>query len=154
MCGSSFLTGLVRGDGELVAGLALADEVLGEHADVVGGGGVEVDDGGLVELSLMSWRHDSIAHFERAGMQADISSHTVSLAGQCSPQGTLVRWSHEGPDGRRRAETRTARCPGGTLLVGWAGDGVGEKQGGGWGGQLCSNGTEMTGSLAACNVLK
>lgn len=44
------LTCFVGGDGELVAGLALADQVLGEHADVVGGGGVQVDDGGLVEL--------------------------------------------------------------------------------------------------------
>lgn len=43
-------TCFVRGDGELVAGVAVADDVLGDHADVVGGGGVEVDDGGLVEL--------------------------------------------------------------------------------------------------------
>lgn len=44
------LTCFVCGDGELVAGFALADEILGKHADVVGGGGVQVDDGGLVEL--------------------------------------------------------------------------------------------------------
>lgn len=44
------LTCFISGDGELVAGLTLADQVLGEHADVVGGGGVQVDDGGLVEL--------------------------------------------------------------------------------------------------------
>lgn len=43
-------TCFVCGDGELVAGLALADEILGKHADVVGGRRVEVDDGGLVEL--------------------------------------------------------------------------------------------------------
>lgn len=43
------LTGFVCGDGELVAGCAAVDAVLGDHADVVGGGGVEVDDGGLVE---------------------------------------------------------------------------------------------------------
>lgn len=45
-----YLTGFIGGDGELVAGLALSYEVLGKHADVVGGGGVQVDDGGLVEL--------------------------------------------------------------------------------------------------------
>lgn len=44
------LTRFVGGDGELVARVAVADDVLGHHADVVGGGGVEVDDGGLVEL--------------------------------------------------------------------------------------------------------
>lgn len=44
------LTCFVRCDGELVAGVAVADDVLGDHADVVGGGGVEVNDGGLVEL--------------------------------------------------------------------------------------------------------
>ena len=44
------LTCFIGGDGELVAGLALADQVLCKHADVVGGGGVQVDDGGLVQL--------------------------------------------------------------------------------------------------------
>lgn len=44
------LTCFISGDGELIAGLALADQVLGEHADVVGGGGVQVNDSGLVEL--------------------------------------------------------------------------------------------------------
>lgn len=44
------LTCFVSGDGELVAGFALADQVLGKHADIVGGGRVQVDDGGLVEL--------------------------------------------------------------------------------------------------------
>lgn len=44
------LTRFISCDGELIAGLALADQVLSEHADVVGGGGVQVDDGGLVEL--------------------------------------------------------------------------------------------------------
>lgn len=43
-------TCFVRGDGELVAGVAVADDVLCDHADVVGGGGMEVDDSGLVEL--------------------------------------------------------------------------------------------------------
>lgn len=43
-------TCFVGGDGELVARVAVADDVLGHHADVVGRGGVEVDDGGLVEL--------------------------------------------------------------------------------------------------------
>lgn len=43
-------TCLVRGDGQLVAGLALADAVLGVHADAVGGGRVDVNDGGRVEL--------------------------------------------------------------------------------------------------------
>lgn len=41
-------TCFISGDGELVAGLALADAVLGVHADIVGGGRVQVDDGGLV----------------------------------------------------------------------------------------------------------
>ena len=44
------LTCFVGGDGELVAGVAVADGVFSHHADVVGGGGMEVDDGGLVEL--------------------------------------------------------------------------------------------------------
>lgn len=43
-------TCLVRGDGELVAGLALADPVLGVHADAVGGGRVDINDGGRVQL--------------------------------------------------------------------------------------------------------
>lgn len=43
-------TCLVRGDGQLVAGLALADPVLGVHADAVGGGRVDVNDGGRVQL--------------------------------------------------------------------------------------------------------
>lgn len=43
------LTGFVCGDGELVAGGAAVDAVLGDHADVVGGRGVQVDDGGLIE---------------------------------------------------------------------------------------------------------
>lgn len=44
------LTCFISGDGELIAGLAFADQVLSKHADVVGGGGVQVDDSGLVEL--------------------------------------------------------------------------------------------------------
>lgn len=43
-------TSFIGGDGELVARVAVADDVLGHHADVVSGGGVEVDDGGLVQL--------------------------------------------------------------------------------------------------------
>lgn len=45
-----FFTCFFSCDGELVAGLTLPDQVLGKHADAVGGGGVQVDDGGLVEL--------------------------------------------------------------------------------------------------------
>lgn len=44
------LTCFIRGDGELVAGVTVANDVLCDHADVVSGGRVEVDDGGLVEL--------------------------------------------------------------------------------------------------------
>lgn len=44
------LTGFVCSDGELVTGPALSDLVLSKHADVVGGGGVQLDDGGLVQL--------------------------------------------------------------------------------------------------------
>ena len=44
------LTCFVCGDGQLVAGVTVADDVLGDHADVVGGGRVQVDDGGLVKL--------------------------------------------------------------------------------------------------------
>lgn len=46
-------TGFIGGYGKLIARVAVADDVLGHHADVVSGGGMEVDDGGLVEL----WRH-------------------------------------------------------------------------------------------------
>lgn len=49
-CGHHGPTCFVRGDGELVAGVAVADDVFGDHADVVGGRRVEVNDGGLVEL--------------------------------------------------------------------------------------------------------
>lgn len=44
------LTCFICSDGELIARLALADEVLCKHAYVVGGGRVQVNDGGLVEL--------------------------------------------------------------------------------------------------------
>lgn len=43
-------TCLVGRDGELVAGLALANPVLGGHADAVGGGRVDINDGGRVQL--------------------------------------------------------------------------------------------------------
>ena len=43
-------TCLVRGDGQLVARLTLANPVLGVHADAVGGGRVDVNDGGRVQL--------------------------------------------------------------------------------------------------------
>lgn len=43
-------TCLVCGDGQLIAGLALADPVLGVHADAVGGGRVDINDGGRVQL--------------------------------------------------------------------------------------------------------
>lgn len=44
------LTCFISGDGELIAGLTLPNQVLGKHADVVGGRRMKVDDGGLVEL--------------------------------------------------------------------------------------------------------
>lgn len=43
-------TCLIRGDGDLVAGLTLANPVLGVHADAVGGGRVDINDGGRVQL--------------------------------------------------------------------------------------------------------
>lgn len=43
-------TCLIRRDGDLVAGLTLADPVLGIHADAVGGGRMDVNDGGRVQL--------------------------------------------------------------------------------------------------------
>lgn len=42
------VTCFIGGDGQLIAGFTLADQVFSKHANVVGGGGVEVDDGGLV----------------------------------------------------------------------------------------------------------
>lgn len=44
------LTGFVRSDGELVTRPALSNLVLSKHSDVVGGGGVQLDNGGLVQL--------------------------------------------------------------------------------------------------------
>lgn len=44
------LTGFICGDGQLVAWPAFSDLVFGKHADVVGGSGVELDDGGLIQL--------------------------------------------------------------------------------------------------------
>ncbi len=44
------VTCFIRSDGELVARVAVANDVLGDHADVVSGRRVEVDDSGLVEL--------------------------------------------------------------------------------------------------------
>lgn len=42
------LTCFISGDGELIAGITLANQVFGKHTNVVGGGGMKVDDGGLV----------------------------------------------------------------------------------------------------------
>lgn len=46
----SSLTCFIGSDGELVARVAVADYVLGNHADIVSGRRMEVDDSGLVEL--------------------------------------------------------------------------------------------------------
>lgn len=46
----SSVTCFIGGDGELVARVAVANDVLGDHADVVSGRRVEVNDSGLVEL--------------------------------------------------------------------------------------------------------
>lgn len=46
----SSVTCFISSDGELVARVAVADDVLGDHADVVSGGRVEVNNRGLVEL--------------------------------------------------------------------------------------------------------
>ena len=46
----SSLTCFFRSDGELIARVTVADDVLGNHADVVSGRRVEVNDSGLVEL--------------------------------------------------------------------------------------------------------
>lgn len=47
-CAESRLTGLLCANGELFAGLALAYNIVGVHADAVDGGGVKVHDVGLV----------------------------------------------------------------------------------------------------------
>lgn len=44
------VTCFISSDGELVARVAVANDVLGDHADVVSGGRVEVNNSGLVEL--------------------------------------------------------------------------------------------------------
>lgn len=44
------VTCFISGDGELVARVAVADDVLGDHADVVSGGRMEVNNRGLVQL--------------------------------------------------------------------------------------------------------
>lgn len=49
-CSKSSVTCFIRSDGELVARVAVADDVLGNHSDIVSGGRVEVDNRGLVEL--------------------------------------------------------------------------------------------------------
>lgn len=46
----SSLTCFIGSDGELVARVAVADYVLSNHADIVSGRRMEVDDSGLVEL--------------------------------------------------------------------------------------------------------
>lgn len=43
-------TCFIGGDGELIARVAVANDVLGHHADVVSGRRVKINDGGLVEL--------------------------------------------------------------------------------------------------------
>lgn len=44
----SSLTCFISGDSELIARVAVANNVLGNHADVVSGGRVEVNNSGLV----------------------------------------------------------------------------------------------------------
>lgn len=46
----SSATCFISGDGELIAWVAVANDVLGHHADVVSGRRVEINDGGLIEL--------------------------------------------------------------------------------------------------------
>ncbi len=46
----SSVTCFICSDGELVARVAVANDVLGNHADVVSGRRVQVYDSGLVEL--------------------------------------------------------------------------------------------------------
>jgi len=46
----SSLTCFISSDGELIAGVAVAYNVLSDHADVISGGRVEVNNSGLVEL--------------------------------------------------------------------------------------------------------